>query len=424
MNKRSLHIIVLLISLTIISCERSIEEEPVPFNPRSDGMSDVNEKLNGLPTISITTDNNVDITSKEVYLENTQMHIVLPDSSLEYDDIIKIKGRGNSSWAAPKKGYSIKLNKKHSIFGFPEDKSWVLIPNSFDPTLMRNDVGMFIGRELSQLDYTPRFCFVKLEINGHYKGVYQFGEKLKMADGRVTPSEGYLFEVDSRAVEEKITGDSTFFYVQHLNRPIAIKDPNIDSSMDEFTSITGYFNDVDIALFKGECENYIDLKSFAEWYVIVEISKEADLCAFFSSCYMNLDKIGGRIKMGPLWDMDRSFAGYPEAGISYNDYEGFGISKGSTWIRRMLQNPIFLSQVRNALNRIYSERSRIYKRIDDNTSLLLNDIYSENAMYGKICNKTATDDEVKVAYQKKVADMKEWIECRFEWLKSNIDNIH
>ena len=52
-----------------------------------------------------------------------------------YDGDIKIRGRGNSTWFAPKKPYRIKLDKKTDLFGMGNNKDYVLLANYYDPLL-------------------------------------------------------------------------------------------------------------------------------------------------------------------------------------------------------------------------------------------------------------------------------------------------
>ncbi|GHV39493.1 hypothetical protein AGMMS49546_11640 [Spirochaetia bacterium] len=97
----------------------------------------------GLPVIYINTVSGQEITSRENYIK-TNIKIVdsaNPGNNLEntaYKD--EIRGRGNTSWGAPKKPYRIKFDKKTSLFGYEQAKSWVLLANYLDPTLLMNTV--------------------------------------------------------------------------------------------------------------------------------------------------------------------------------------------------------------------------------------------------------------------------------------------
>ena len=81
----------------------------------------------------------------------------------------------------------------------PKDKSWVLLANFADKTMLRNYLAFYMGR-ISNLDYTPRSHFVELMLNGRYNGTYQLCEKLKISGDRVNVGDdGFLMEIDARA---------------------------------------------------------------------------------------------------------------------------------------------------------------------------------------------------------------------------------
>ena len=136
----------------------------------------------GIPVLWIDTENRKDIISKDEYIK---AHFKLvedvrtrgPGDVKEFDG--KIKGRGNSTWTMPKKPYAIKLDSAESFFDEPKDKSWVLLANYTDKTSIRNAIAFYMGR-ISNLDYTPRYHFVDVMLNGRYNGTYQlFYQKFK-----------------------------------------------------------------------------------------------------------------------------------------------------------------------------------------------------------------------------------------------------
>ena len=49
------------------------------------------------------------------YVENTLMSVLQMDIMDEFCELTNMKGRGNSTWEAPKKPYAIKFDKKKSL---------------------------------------------------------------------------------------------------------------------------------------------------------------------------------------------------------------------------------------------------------------------------------------------------------------------
>ena len=382
----------------------------------------------GLPVTIINTPNNKDITSKEKYIENTLMTILQTDITDEFCELMNMKGRGNSTWGAPKKPYAIKFNKKQSLMSLPADKQWVLLANYYDATLLRNDLAFFMGNEMSVLDWTPHYQQVDLMLNGQYKGIYQLGEKVKIGKGRVNVGDdGFLFEIDNRASSED---DARYFKVSHIGNPVNIKDPEVEYDDPDFNYAKEYITMVDSVLFSANFkdpdegwQHYMDMDSFVDWYLINEISKNND-AIFYSSCYMNL-KRGSKLKMGPLWDFDLAFGGYPtepRASEISNVVENFYI-KNVKWYKQLFKDPAFVARVKERFNYFYSRKQDIFDHIDTNSSILIDKIYEENKLWGRVCNRNRTEEEVKEAYQAKVDYLKQWVSDRLDWLNTNINAL-
>lgn len=94
---------------------------------------------------------------------------------------ITIKGRGNTTWAMPKKPYQIKFDKKINLLGTgtAKAKKWVLIANYTDPTLLKNKIvnDLCVNSELSNI---PNSQFIDLYIDGNYVGNYLLCDKIEI----------------------------------------------------------------------------------------------------------------------------------------------------------------------------------------------------------------------------------------------------
>lgn len=380
----------------------------------------------GLPVTIINTPNNQDITSKEEYLENTLISVFQTDVIDEFCELTNVKGRGNSTWAVPKKPYAIKFNKKKSLLSLPEDKSWVLLANYYDATLLRNALAFYMGNEISTLDWTPHYKSIDLILNGQYKGIYQLGEKVKISKKRVNVGDdGFLFEIDIRATSEE---DARYFNVDHIWAPINIKDPDVEYDDENFNYAKNFLNLVDQTLFSEDFtdpeigwQKYMDINSFVDWYIINEIGKNSD-AAFYSSCYMNL-KRGGKLKMGPIWDFDIAFGNDPfNPTRPTNEVEGFYIN-GPRWYTRLFQDPVFVNKVKERFNIFYGKKQEMLDFLDLQAGILADKVVEDNKLWGTITNSASTADEVKVAYQEKVNYLKTWFSDRMEWLYININAL-
>jgi hypothetical protein len=123
----------------------------------------VSPQSTGLPVIKIEIAGGINaIRDKENYIPSS---VRLSDASHpEYNFEGKeagIRGRGNVTWGYPKKPYRLKFDKKISMFGLGEAKSWVLLANYRDPTLIMNTVAFELGHKLG-FPYTNHAHHVEL----------------------------------------------------------------------------------------------------------------------------------------------------------------------------------------------------------------------------------------------------------------------
>ena len=137
-----------------------------------------------LPVLYINTDDGNAITSKTEYKPGTMMIQNNTESNAAmYDGVIKIKGRGNTTWAWPKKPYRIKLDKKTNLFGMGKNKNWVLLANYLDECSMRYSTAVKLSKEIG---LTTMDCvWTDVVFNGEYAGMYQLCENIRIDDDRV-----------------------------------------------------------------------------------------------------------------------------------------------------------------------------------------------------------------------------------------------
>ena len=381
----------------------------------------------GLPVMRINTENGNFINSKTTYV-NAHMKLTEDVKTRGGCDVLEadlqIKGRGNSTWWRtdwPQKPYRLKFNEKVSLLGEHKDKSWVLLANFADKSLLRNHIAFFMGT-ISNIEYTSSSHFVELYLNGRYDGTYELCEKLKISDHRVAVGDdGFLLEVDARAIEED---DSRYFYIYSLDSPVNIKEPETQYNDANFNYIENYLAKVDNALYgfyfkessKG-WQNYMDIDSFVDWYLINEIAHNTD-AQMLSSCYMNL-KRGEKLKMGPLWDFDLAFGN--------TDYwkrgpEGFWV-KDADWFSRLFEDPAFVERVKERFDYFYDRLPDIMREIDATGEYLKYSAAANENRWHTFYNYGVPNVEIWGKYQNEVQSVKEYIKTRMDWLKSQYDKM-
>lgn len=267
--------------------------------------------------------------------------------------LTQIKGRGNSTWGQVKKPYQIKLSEKTDLLstGNSENKSktWVLLANYLDPSLLNNSTVLGLGKEIG-MKTNIESTHADLYYDGEYRGSYLLSEKVEVGKGRVdifnleeqnaelngekeeypiktattkngaeytycdtmiSPEDvtgGYLLEMDYevRAKEE------ICYFKTTRNQYVVVKSPEL-ASKEEMDYIATLYQAYEDAVFNGGVNpstgkaysDYVDRESVAIYYLMNEFSKARDF--FGSSAYLYKDKGEDKMYMGPLWDYDLGF---------------------------------------------------------------------------------------------------------------------
>lgn len=381
----------------------------------------------GLPMMHINTEGQQEVTSKEEYIKATMLLREDVKTRAAGDVVeakLNIKGRGNSSWKFAKKPYALKFEEKVAMLDMPQDKSWVLIPNYNDKSMIRNSLAFYMS-SISNIEYTPRCHFVELVFNGKYQGTYLLCEKLKVAKHRVNVGEGgLLLEVDFRAPSET---DSRYFYASQVGNAVSIKDPDVEYGDDNYNYAHDFVVNADHVLFSDNFTDastgwqaYIDIDSFVDWYLIQEIGKNLD-GNFSTSCYMNLAR-GGKLKMGPMWDMDVAFGNIDEANQTCYDPKEFYI-RDTKWFKRLFQDPVFVARVKERFNYFYSRMNDILANVNADAQYLKYSAQENNDVWHVLNVKTWPNYNIWGSYQNEVQDVKEWFSTRMEWLKAEFDKM-
>ena len=290
-------------------------------------------------------DKNFDVTDGRVtYVE--------ADGSVAYDGALtSFHGRGNATYAYRKKPYQFKLPEKVSLSGLAKGKTWILLANYLDLSLLRNQITLDLGREIG-IPYAVGTQPVDLYMNGEYHGLYLLSEKIQISSSRVNitnleelteelndkaltsyrrfnestrafpiykgyeiPNDpedvtgGYIFEIEKlyRLRDDERNGFST-----KLGLNITIKEPTA-SSRAQLAYASSLFQDFHNAVYAEDgyspdtgkyYMDFIDPASFAAKYLVEEYVKNYDAMASSQFLFKDSDQVDGRLYFGPLWDYD------------------------------------------------------------------------------------------------------------------------
>lgn len=327
--------------------------------PAMAAAADEYPQLTNVPTLYIDTEGGASVKSKETYVKCTVRYV--DADSITIYDAANIRGRGNSTWGFAKKPYRLKFDKKQRFLGpdRAKAKSWTLLANHADKSLIRNAVASFVGTFAGQ-PFTAAAQPVDLVLNGEYLGSYQISDQIDVRKKRVDIVEqpdtiyddtdisgGYLLEADGLYYQEPV------YFVTDNGVGIAIKSPDdevIQSSQKEYIQDvvqrfeTALYSDDFADALKGY-RQYVDSLTLASWYVASELTANPDC---FWSTYMYKDQGDDKIYFGPLWDFDIAMNNCTRTGDVSERLmidAGFGAGVLKPWAQRLWQDPWFVQLI-------------------------------------------------------------------------------
>lgn len=378
------------------------------------------------------------------------------DTTFEYDGYIGIEIRGNTAQMFPKKSYTVETrlsdgsNNNVSLLGLPEENDWVLHGPYSDKSLMRNALAYFIGNAMGN-GWHPRTRFVELEINGEYRGVYLFTEKIKIDKNRVDiatlkPEDnsgdeltgGYIISIDR---DQEGSWNSPFMgRTGSVDVPFSYVDPKYDElTPAQRYYIRSYITEFEYALhgenFKDPEKGYrayIDVESFIDYFIITELSRDLD--GYRVSVYFHKDKDskGGKLTMTPFWDYNICFgnANFFSAG-NEKGWASDGIGAGDWyeipfWWDRFREDPYFETMVKYRWEKLREHvlsKSTINHFIDSCQNLLKDAQVRNFEKFNILSTYVWPNNYVGGTYANEVNYLKNWISGRIDWLDAQFDKI-
>ena len=347
----------------------------------------------GYPNIRIDT-NGVEIVDKENYVDMT-----LSTDNCESKYIVNnltggIRFRGNGTMTYPKKAYRVKFTNKANLLGLNENlkaKSWVLLADYADQSMMRNATALYMGNSLFNYsnNYASDYKHVNVYMNNEYQGVYLLAEQQQANSKRVPVNEaaesytgtdiGYLLELDNYATQEQYyfeIGNNWGDSVGGINLPrkaYSIKTDCYDTTQVNY--VKKYLGNVYSAFMKAvngqglkvldenhdlvdspydnqfdTLNSMIDLESVFKMYVLHELIKTVDVG--FSSFYMFVDFSKSskypRLTFGAPWDFDWSSGNVNESPYttSQGAYNSTNFGHLNPWFLMLSKTDFFNAMVK------------------------------------------------------------------------------
>ncbi|MDY6283851.1 MAG: CotH kinase family protein [Fibrobacter sp.] len=370
----------------------------------------------GVPRLVIETENFKDIRDRETKVP-ARLQIYGEDSPSSEILELTVRGRGNSTFHAPKYGIKLEFSKKTSLLGMPKDKDWALRSNYGDKTLLRDFMMNRLANRLG-VSYVPRMRYVELYLNREYKGLYLLTETVKSSKNRVPLSKSdssFLFEKeDSKKIDDPYfeTRDGNLI---HIQEPKQLSEKSLQMAKDHLDDFEVYLHRQN---FWGvdSLSNWLDIRDFLEYYWVQEFAKNED-GKFTRSVFFYWEK-GGTIHFGPLWDFDLGFGN--ESREKFAMPENWFI-RNYRWNRYILMD----ARMQEMAKEYWTAHRETFHELIDSIPLYKSQI--EKAAKNDIKRWPILDNTFLWAlrhsydsYDEAVDSMTVWMEKRFQWIENNL----
>ena len=244
------------------------------------------------------------------------------EGNIDTTGIKKIKGRGNTSWDADKKGFNLTYDDAVVVGGMQKCKKFSILSNFQDASLSRNRILYDLADEIG-VPYASDSRFAEIYVNGEYIGNYQVCEKVDVGKNTLIPDiddEDYLNYIDGTQTNfefvcEIDAGPSKDdFTVSATNgNNLTMKAPELDKDDPDYRKVRTFIKAKYDRMYNKlieDAENindYIDIESLAQVYLINELGKNWDSGASSFFFVYKPDENGNyKFYASPVWDYDNS----------------------------------------------------------------------------------------------------------------------
>ena len=360
---------------------------------------------------------------------------------LNYDGRIGIERRGYSSqMVSDKKPYGLTTlqddnvsNNNVSLFGMPAENDWILNPLAYDQTGMRDVLAYELSNQIGQ--YASRSQYCEVVLNGNYRGLYVFMEKIKVDKNRVNIEKmdetcnqspevtgGYIVQANRGDYDPVAWTMQTYLmswwwpvYTEFLHH--YPKHENITNEQNDY--IHGVFLDLESVAHSYNTDittgipSVIDTPSFVDFMIMAEFTSNVDV--YHLSTFFHKDRCG-KLRAGPIWDYNLAF-GYD----AFGNRSGYNVwqfdnqdNTGPRFWKDLFDTDEFRCYFAKRWFELTEEGmpldyDRICNRIDEIDAVIAEAIGRDNQRWNQMSQ-----------HAQYVNNMKNWLQQRINWLNNHI----
>ena len=375
-----------------------------------------------------------------------------------YTGNIGIELRGNYSAILPQVPYAFELRdtaqntRDTALLNMPKEHDFCLLATYNDKVFMRNPLAYKLSQDLNH--YAPRTQYCELVLNGEYKGIFVLSETIKRGKKRVDIAKNDTTNNSPQGVtggyiikNDKYNNDgflSNFHPLDVLSLNVHLiyhypKARNITIPQKNY--IADFINDYETVLYSSNFKNpttgyrkYIDTRSFIDYFIIQELTRNNDGFKKSSYFHKNRDTINSKLFAGPVWDFDWAWKNIDEcpqlsvtngSGWSYKVNECGPDAPSNAWNVRLLQDTTYANELhcrwqevrQNLLDTIVLNRY-----IDSTAQYLYQAQVRHYNLWGHMGQNTGSPEVTPQppTFEACILQFKAWIATRITWLDANM----
>ena len=458
-------IFVMMLVLTLGACDKSTAPNSPPDNTK------VRLDSTNLPIVwievggdSIKRDNRIQGYMKIIHNGDGRLNyadtVAHPGQHIEYKGYISLRYRGNSTYNnSPKKPYSLRTliepmwrgiakKQKVSLLDMGRDNNWALLAPYADKSMIRDVLTFTLARPW--MEYVPQGKHCELMVDGIYYGVYILAEVVSKGRYRLdllSPGDSgdaltgdYLMEVDCN---DDVTYTSKHHPVNSAGEPFTdryilfqFKSPDYDKlSEEQIAYITNRIDAMENALSRGDYRDYIDVQSFIDYQLMMEMCHNIDAYRLSGKFYKRRDGEDPRFKM-VIWDTDLAYGNADHREGWRTDtwvYQGNDMMYGQDevylvpfWWYHLNQDPQYTAMVKARWAQ-YRQGNLSTDRVMTTVDSLANVLTSYGAesrnsqAWPRWGVEVWPNHYVAKNFQDEIAYIKQWLLERLAWMDKQLD---
>lgn len=357
-------------------------------------------KSEGLPVMYVNTRTGSmeKLDADKTYKEKASIEFLNQEGELVFaDDIRSISGRGNQTFTYEKKSYQLNLSVPVDFMDMGTSDTWILLCNVYDPAYIRNKLTYEMALQAG-MPGSPKSEYIDVYFNGIYAGMYQLCEKVEIGENRLEIAD---LEMQNRALNgevldyadtfdngqgkgvrlarnpEDITGgyliehdygekfhEVSSGFITDTGEHFALKNPS-HASEAEIAYISGRMQEIEDAIKAEDGYNpvtgkyyteYIDLESWADKYLVEEITRNNGGGSTSSYFYKPQDELSDKVFGGPVWDYDKGFGNASGYNKNTQDLAFLTLHMDYTsWFYYLYQHEDFVEMVKKEYREKFSD---------------------------------------------------------------------